>query len=143
MSKNMHGIIKQVIKEKEYVLGEMLERINIFCARGDITIEEQEELTELARANASAEVEVDLFKKVVELDSAVKLLTARLDAYEKENKEETETAVAYPPFVVGKWYYAGDTCSEAGFNFVCAAPEGQVCTWSPSQYPPYWKQVDA
>lgn len=149
MSNNMYSILKQVIEERGYVLGEMLERINLFSARGKITVDEQEELIELARANARAEDEVDLYAKVVELEQLVKELTAEVELLkqageepeEPTDPEEPEEPVLYPEFVAGKWYYAGDVCSENGENFVCVAPDKQVCTWSPSQYPTYWKKV--
>jgi hypothetical protein len=148
----MYSILKQVIEERGYVLGEMLERINLFSARGKITVDEQEELIELARANARAEDEVDLYAKVVELEQLIKELTAEVELLkqageepvepeEPTDPEEPEEPVLYPEFVAGKWYYAGDVCSENGENFVCVAPDKQVCTWSPSQYPVYWEKV--
>lgn len=155
MSNNMYSILKQVIEERGYVLGEMLERINLFSARGKITVDEQEELIELARANARAEDEVDIYAKVVELEHLVKALQEEVELLkqageepvepeeptEPEEPEEPEEPVLYPEFVAGKWYYAGDVCSENGENFVCVAPDKQVCTWSPSQYPAYWEKV--
>ena len=152
MSNNMYSILKQVIEERGYVLGEMLERINLFSARGKITVDEQEELIELARANARAEDEVDIYAKVVELEQLVKELTAEVELLKQTGEEPVEPEeptepeapeepVLYPEFVAGKWYYAGDVCSENGENFVCVAPDKQVCTWSPSQYPAYWEKV--
>ena len=149
MSNNMYSILKQVIEERGYVLGEMLERINLFSARGKITVDEQEELIELARANARAEDEVDLYAKVVELEQLVKALQEEVELLKQAGEEpvepeeptDPEEPVVYPEFVVGKWYYAGDKCSENGENFVCIAPPNQVCTWSPSQYPAYWEKV--
>lgn len=148
----MYSILKQVIEEQGYVLGEMLERINTFSARGKITVDEQEELIELARANARAEDEVDLYAKVVELEQLVKALQEEVELLkqageepvepeEPTDPEEPEEPVLYPEYVAGKWYYAGDVCSENGENFVCVAPDKQVCTWSPSQYPAYWEKV--
>ena len=152
MSNNMYSILKQVIEEQGYVLSEMLERINTFSARGKITVDEQEELIELARANARAEDEVDLYAKVVELEQLVKVLQEEVELLKQAGEEPVEPEeptdpetpeepVLYPEFVAGKWYYAGDVCSENGENFVCVAPGKQVCTWSPSQYPAYWEKV--
>lgn len=58
-----------------------------------------------------------------------------------EGEEPTEPTEEYPAYVPGKWYYNGDSCSENGKNYTCIAPEGQVCVWSPSQYPAYWEEV--
>lgn len=47
----------------------------------------------------------------------------------------------YPEYVPGKRYRNGDKCSFEGFNYRCTAPEDQVCTWSPAEYPDYWEIV--
>ena len=45
-------------------------------------------------------------------------------------------------YVVGKWYYNGDKCSFEGVNYVCIAPEGATCVWSPKDYPAYWEVAE-
>lgn len=40
----------------------------------------------------------------------------------------------------GKWYYRGDTVTFEGAVYVCIAPDGAVCTWSPTEYAPYWQK---
>ena len=86
----MYSILKQVIEEQGYVLGEMLERINTFSARGKITVDEHEELIELARANARAEDEVDLYAKVVELEQLVKALQEEVELLKQVGEEPVE-----------------------------------------------------
>ena len=53
----------------------------------------------------------------------------------------TEPGEAYPDYVVGKWYYSGDKITFEGVKYKCIAPDGAVCTWSPTEYPTYWELV--
>lgn len=50
---------------------------------------------------------------------------------------------AIPEYEAGKWYYAGDTVKHKGKVYTCTAPEGQVCVWSPEDYPAYWTEAAA
>ena len=134
----MYNTIKNVIQKKGYSLTDILDKIEKRCLEGFINEEEREELKEYARENADVQHEVDLLKKVIELETRVKALEEN-----KMNGEvgEESPAELYPPFVAGRWYYNGDRCSEGEKNYICIAPDGQVCTWSPSQYPAYWQLV--
>jgi acyl-CoA reductase-like NAD-dependent aldehyde dehydrogenase len=129
----MYGIIKDVIKSKNYELTDMLAKIDKRCFENQITEEERDELQALARANADMTKSIDVFAKLQELEMRIKTM--------EEKKADEPTDEVIEPFVLGKWYYNGDKCSENGKNFICTAPEGTVCTWSPSNYPPYWKEI--
>lgn len=143
----MYEITKSVIDSKCYELTDMLKKINTIWIQGDITDEQKAELIALAQENADVTNSVDLMKKVEELDKRVrKLEEAQKDSEgdsESDGTDEEEgESELYPEYIVGKWYYNGDKCSEDGKNYICIAPEGKVCTWSPSEYPPYWQLVD-
>ena len=62
-----------------------------------------------------------------------------LSRFPEEEKEPD--AEEYPEYEVGKWYYAGDKISFNGSNYVCIAPDGAVCVWSPADYPAYWEEL--
>lgn len=128
----MKTIIKNVIAAGNYDLTSVLKKINTVWAEGSISDEEKAELTELARAGANASVSIDVVAKLLELEQRVKAL---------ENNEQ-KPAEEYLEFVVGKTYYKGDTCSFNGVNYICVAPEGAVCVWSPADYPTYWAVVE-
>lgn len=132
----MYDIIKSVIVSGVYELSDILKKIDTIWLQGDITDEQRTELMEMARENANPMNGVDLVAKVEELDRRVKVLEENKNVEPEEPKEE------YPEYVVGKWYYKGDKISYNDKNYVCVAPEGQVCTWSPSEYPPYWELVE-
>ena len=128
----MKTIIENVIKKGEYDLRELLSKIDIFFAEGKLTAEEREELIDKARAGASAIYSTDLFKKIEELDKRVRDL---------ENGKSVADEDEYPAYVVGKWYYNGNKITFDGERYVCDAPVGVVCTWSPTEHPAYWKLV--
>lgn len=125
----MHDIIKNVIMAKKFDLSDLLKKIDTIWIQGGITADEKAELAELARQNADTRSSYDLAAKLEELDRRVALLEGRGGA----------APDAYPPYTAGKWYYSGDRVSYAGFYYVCVAPEGAVCVWSPAEYPQYWQ----
>ena len=129
----MYDIIKRVIEGGNYKLAKVLDKIDSLWAENALTDEQRQELRQLAQGGASVSGEVDLLDRVLDLEQRVRALEAGQtpDAPQEE----------YPPFVEGKWYYAGDKCSENGKNYTCTAPEGVVCVWAPSVYPAYWTEV--
>jgi hypothetical protein len=133
----MYTITKNVIESKNYELSDMLKKLDTLWVQGSITDAEREELIALARQNAEVQQSIDILSKLEELDKRVKTLEdAQTDVPDKEPSEAT-----YPEYEQGKWYYAGDKVTFDGNVYECIAPDGQVCTWSPSEYPAYWKQV--
>ena len=136
----MFEIIKNVIKNKDFELKDILYKINKMWIESAITEEQKNELDALARENANIDNSIDILQKLKELDERVLKLENKT---EEKPEEPTEPVIEYPAYVPGKWYYRGDNCSENGKNYTCTAPEGQVCTWSPSEYPPYWEEVTA
>lgn len=125
----MYSIIKNVITAGEYELSDMLKKIDTVWVQGDITDSERAELIQLAQQNANTRNSYDILAKLEELDR-------RLTQMETDAETPGST---YPPYVAGKWYYAGDRAAYAGGNYVCIAPEGVVCVWNPEEYPQYWQ----
>ncbi|MBQ8765420.1 MAG: hypothetical protein IJZ16_01320 [Clostridia bacterium] len=134
----MKTIFESVINRGSYDLKGILNKIDTCYIEGKISEEERNYLTDLARNNAQTENSVDVFAKLEELDKRVKALEERDTTAEEEGEEVTNTA---PEYVVGKWYYNGDKVTFEGKEYKCIAPEGVVCTWSPSEYPTYWEEV--
>ena len=126
----MYDIIKRVIHSGNYKLSNVLQKIKSAWAEGELTDEQKQELCKLAMDGASVSGEVDILERLLDLEKRVRDLEAGQTLEEE-----------YPPFVEGKWYYAGDKCSENGKNYTCTAPEGVVCVWAPSVYPAYWTEV--
>lgn len=126
----MYNIVKNVLNNGGYDLTAMLKKIDTLWAKGKLTDTEYEELSTIARGSAKTEYSIDVLAKLEELDK--RMLAVENGSVETETEE-------YPEFVVGKWYYNGDKVSFEGKNYVCIAPEGTVCVWSPKDYPAYWE----
>lgn len=129
----MYDTIKNIINNGNYELNDILNKINVMWLQSKITEEQKEELTELARENANISNEIDIVAKLQEFDERIKAL---------ENQETTPQAEEYPEYVTGKWYYKDDKITFNGKKYVCIAPQGQVCTWSPEGYPAYWQLIE-
>ena len=129
----MYSIITNVIRQGGYDLSDLLHKIDTLWAQGRFTDDQREELTLLTRRGAERQGSMDVVAKLEELDRRVKAL-------EKAGTDE-EPGEEYPDFVVGKWYYTGDTCTFEGVKYTCIAPEGVACVWSPADYPAYWESV--
>lgn len=127
----MYDVIKDVINTRRYVLADMLHKIDTLWAQGDIDDEQRTELIALAQGNADMTQEVNVLAKLEELEK-------RARALESGSTEPGET---YPDYVAGKWYYNGDKITFEGGKYKCIAPDGAVCTWSPTEYPAYWERV--
>lgn len=139
----MKEIIKNVIDSGEYKLEDMLNKIMEMYIRSYITEEDKTELEALAREKANTDQSMDIINKLKEMDLRIKGCEAEIASLKEnaESPEEPETTEEYPAYVPGKWYYNGDKSSENGKNYICIAPVGQVCVWSPTQYPAYWQEV--
>lgn len=132
----MKNIFMDVIKRGGFDLSGLLAKIDAYHIEGKLTDAEREELILAAREAANPMDGVDVLKKLNELEHRVRALE-NVEP-DPEDPDEPET---YPEYVPGKWYYAGDKVSFEGLNYVCTAPDGVVCTWSPAEYPAYWEQI--
>lgn len=132
----MYSVVKSVIESRNYELADMLTKIDTLWVQGSITEEERAELIDLARQNAEVQQSIDILAKLEELDMRVKAL-------EEGKKDDSEGGedTTHPEYVAGTWYRNGDIVLFEGKDYMCIAPAGQVCTWSPSEYPVYWKEV--
>ncbi|MBQ7775117.1 MAG: hypothetical protein IJ379_04265 [Lachnospiraceae bacterium] len=133
----MYNVVKNVIGSKNYELKDMLNKLDKLWVQGGITEEQHTELISLAQNNAKVENSIDILRMLKEMD---KRITALENAKETIEGEDTET-VTYPEYETGKWYYAGDKISFNGNNYICIAPDGAVCVWSPAEYPAYWELI--
>lgn len=127
----MYSIVENVLKQGGYNLTDIIRKIEILWVKGSLTDDEKDRLFSIARNGAKAENSLDVLAKLDELEKRVRALEDNTD------KPDAET---YHEYEVGKWYYKGDKVSFEGENYVCIAPEGTVCVWSPKDYPAYWEK---
>ena len=131
----MFKVIKSAIDSRDYELKDMLKKINVLWVQGRLNDEQKSELISKAQNNADYKNSIDILKKLEELEK-------RISALENDEgkSEEPETNEIYTEYIAGKWYYNGDIVAFENAVYICTAPEGQVCTWSPSEYPAYWQR---
>lgn len=130
----MYQIIKNVIERGGYDLSAILTKIDTLWVNGSLTDEQHTELTGLARSNGDAKYSADVIAKLNDLEARVRALE------NAETADPAEPTEEYPEYVAGKWYYNGDKCSFENENYICIAPTGTVCVWSPTEYPAYWQK---
>ena len=130
----MKKLFENVIARGGYDLGVMLKKIDSYHVEGKLTDAEKDELYAQARAGADMKSSMDVLAKLEELEARVRALE---EGGSSTGGNETGDTVA--EYVPGKWYYAGDRVTFEGKRYVCSAPKGVVCVWSPGKYPAYWE----
>lgn len=141
----MYGLLRNVIMNGRYRLSEMVEKINTMWGESMITDGQRAELLELAQRHLNPATETpeqeELYRRLLEkyeaLEARVKVLEGAKGEASGDGTAEDETV---PEYVAGKWYYNGDKVTFGGKVYICTAPNGLVCVWSPSAYPTYWEE---
>jgi len=135
----MYNILKNHIAHSKYDLPQVLDRIKALYGRMEIDDTQREELETMAREKASFTGSMDTADKLLEMEMRLRAIEEKLFA--QDGTEGGEEAEIFPAWQEGKWYYAGDKCSYNGKNYICIAPAGVTCVWSPEAYPAYWEAV--
>ena len=136
----MKNVIKKVIESKNYELSDMLKKIDTLWVQGSISEDVKNELSAMARNNASMQNSIDVLSKLEEFNKRLAALEEEVKAL-KGDETVTETEESVPQFETGKWYYSDDKVSFEGNTYICTAPENVACVWSPKDYPSYWEQL--
>lgn len=148
----MYTIVKNVITTGSYELVDMLKKIDTLWVQGSLTDEQRAELVQFAQEKANAANSIDVMAKLQEHDRRIEELAQEVAALKNAGSEDEgeadseaggEQVEEFPEYVAGTWYYAGNIVNFEGEAHICVAPEGQVCTWSPAEYPAYWQKYTA
>lgn len=158
----MYEIIKNVIDSGRFELVDILKKIDTIWLQSDISDEQKDELVELAREKANPEnsfasLQEQIDKLAAEL-ATVKTQTQanKADIKAIKNKlAETGTEVPEPEPEPGEEYpeykqptgshdayHKDDKITFEGKKYICIAPDGVACVWSPTDYPAYWQLVE-
>ena len=141
--------LRAQISSGDFKLQAMLDKLTRLYIEDMLTEDEYDVLMQLARDNANPDVEIvenadlvkELMSKVTAIEQTVTAMDVRVKKLEEPDSEPVEPVETYEEYDPNKWYYKGMTCSFKNKKYVCIAPEGVVCTWSPKDYPTYWKRV--
>lgn len=141
----MHEIIKNVIESGRFELVDMLKKIDTIWLQGDITEEQKTELVALAQEKANPENSyAPLQEQIEQAFEQIKALESRVAKLETGG-EEPEPIEEYPAYVqptgAHDAYYKDDKVTFEGKKYICIAPEGTPCVWSPKDYPTYWEEI--
>lgn len=143
----MFEIIKSVIRNKDFELKDILEKINTVWLKSMITKEQMEELERLARENAVAENSyAPLQEQIDNTNARMDKLEARIEALENkepgEVTEPEEPAEEYPeykqPTGAHDCYNTGMKMTFNGEKYICKI---DGCVWDPVTYPDAWEKV--
>lgn len=153
----MFETIKDYINTGRYELKELTNKINTLWVESELTDEEREALLTLAQENANPvnsyaplQEQIDLlFENQKEFSNQLKEITEKLNTLigggEVEPVPEPEPSEEYPEYVnptgAHDAYYKDDKVTYNGKKYICIAPDGVACVWSPDVYPQYWKEV--
>lgn len=154
---NVFKQLKNYINSGLYDLNGILDKINILWVSNRLIDEEAQALVELARNNANPEnsyaplqKQIDLlFENQKEFSNQLKEIAEKLNTLigggEVEPVPEPEPSEEYPEYVnptgAHDAYYKDDKVTYNGKKYICIAPDGVACVWSPDIYPQYWKEV--
>lgn len=143
-----------------YDLNSLVERIKNFEIRGDISSEQSDELLEMAREKASEQDKYGDFQTQIDSQStAIAALTSRVYILEEtlkvaldeigvdidvsEPAQSSSIAEFVQPTGAHDSYFTGDYVLFNGHKWVCTAPDGYACAYSPSAYPAFWEDLGA
>lgn len=134
----MKSIFNKVIRRGGYNLTNMLQRIDEYHIDGKLTDEEREEL--IAEARGDAKPDVDPTDEIQRLWAAIKKLTSRVE--ELEGVTGVDDIPDYSkPSGAHDAYFTGAVVRYNGKTYMCKAPDGVACVWSPDEMPGYWEAL--
>lgn len=129
---NIYKILTDVLNSGNFDLGEKLESIQYYQVHGELTLEQMEELTALAREKAQPQYNPEQdFEQVLDRLHALEERVAKL--------EDTEVVEKYPEYEAGRWYFSGEGVTFKGTKYTCIAKKTK---FSPAQKPKDWQEVE-
>lgn len=130
------GIFEQTILRGGFDLSEMLSRIDLYNVEAKLTDEERESLYALAREHAHPQYNYD--SEIEAIWAAIRELQQGQQGGGAEPTDE------WPEFKQPQGahdaYFNGDKVTFEGARYICIAPDGTTCVWSPAAYPAFWEK---
>lgn len=136
----MKNVFAKVIDRGNFDLNGILKNIDAYHIEGKLTDEERAELVAMARGDAKATVNPS--EEIPKLWAAIRELREEIadKAGEIEGGIDEQDVPDYvQPTGAHDGYYYGNLVRYNGKLYMCNAPEGVVCVWSPEVMPGYWQ----
>ena len=129
---NIYNILTDVLNSGNFDLGEKLESIQYYQVHGELTLEQMEELTALAREKAQPQYNPEQdFEQVLDCLHALEERVAKL--------EGTKVVEKYPEYEDDRWYFSGEGVTFKGTKYTCIAKKTK---FSPAEKPKDWQEVE-
>ena len=129
---NIYKILTDVLHSGNFDLGEKLESIQYYQVHGELTLEQMEELTALAREKAQPQYNPEQdFEQVLDRLHALEERVTKL--------ESTEVVEKYPEYEDNRWYFSGEGVTFEGTKYTCIAKKTK---FSPAEKPKDWQEVE-
>lgn len=144
----MKSIIENVIKSGKFELNDILKKIDTIWTQGSIVDDDRTTLIALAQERAKPEnTYAPLQQQIDNLADELSALAERVTLIEKGTPQkppqpEEEWKEFKQPAGEHNAYYRGAKITFEGKRYICIAPEGIACVWSPAAYPAYWEVVN-
>ena len=145
----MKNIFEQVIARGGYNLDGILRRIDEYHVEGKLSDDERTHLIAAARGDAAPQL--DMVAEVQHLWAEIGRLREEIATIKaggstgSDDVEDGVDAESVPEYVqptgAHDAYYNGAVVRWGGEVYVCVAPEGVACVWSPEVMPGYWESV--
>lgn len=135
----MRELFLAVIRRGGYDLNTLLRRIDEYHIENKLTDEERVELIAAARGDASPGM--DVVQEIQKLWAAIRELREEIADKSGEIEggiDEQDVPEFVQPTGAHDGYYHGDLVRYNEVLYMCNAPEGVVCVWSPDVMPDYW-----
>ena len=128
---NIYKILTDVLHSGNFDLGEKLESIQYYQVHGELTLEQMEELTALAREKAQPQYNPEQdFEQVLDCLHDLEKRVAKL--------EDTEVVEKCPEYEDDRWYFSGEGVTFKGTKYTCIAKKTK---FSPAEKPKDWQEV--
>lgn len=155
---NYYNIFTETINRQEYNLQNMISMINAHEIMGNISKQQTNNLLQLAREKANPKYSYgpiqsrlqEVFKRVDEITKKLQQLELTVKAIENKIEQGGAVIVSEQP-EIQEWpeynapsgahdsYHKGDKITYNGKHYVCIAPQGIACAYSPDVYPAWWE----
>ncbi len=136
----MKNVFAKVISRGNFDLNGILKNIDAYHIEGKLTDEERAELVAMARGDAKAPVNpAEEIPKLWEAIRQLREMVGEENGEIEEGIDEQDVPEYVQPVGAHDAYYSGDVVKHNGNLYLCVAPDGVACVWSPDVMPGYWQ----
>ena len=160
----MYDVVEAVINSGRFELSDILKKIDTIWLQGGFSNEDRDSLVEIAREKANPENsyadvriqisevfdEISSIKGIIgQINSQIEDLSSAVfgedipgpgDQDVHDISDEDTWPEYSQPTGAHNAYYNGDKITFNEKKYVCIAPDGAPCVWSPEDYPAYWQE---